>query len=397
MAAAARIAGGQLPRLLYAGDVAVEASFAGSALLYRLLQHYPVERLRIIESNLWPAQTSRQLPGVVYQRLQIGGTRLLATRFHDLYSRWLLGRARGWHRHLPRLLDGFAPQAVLTVGHGYAWMAGAAFAERERLPLHLIVHDDWPRIVPRGLRARVDAQFARVYRQAASRLCVSPFMVEEYERRYEVRGTVMLPQRSATELDFAGAAPRLQDEHRLVFAFAGTINSPGTAAVLRMLATVLASCGAELWIFGPLSTAAAAVSGLDLPNVRLKGLLAPAELSHQLRDAADVLFVPMSFAESDQPNIRINFPSKLADYTAVGLPILICGPEDCSAVRWATANPGVAETITVERRAELQAAVDRLCGDRQLRLRLAETAQQVGRRDFAATAAEEIFHDALMA
>ena len=49
---------GPLPRLLYLGDVPVEASYHGSALIYRLLQHYPVDRLMIIESNLFRPGTS---------------------------------------------------------------------------------------------------------------------------------------------------------------------------------------------------------------------------------------------------------------------------------------------------------------------------------------------------
>ena len=42
----------ELPRLLYLGDVPVEASYHGSALLYRLLQAYPAERLTIIEAGI---------------------------------------------------------------------------------------------------------------------------------------------------------------------------------------------------------------------------------------------------------------------------------------------------------------------------------------------------------
>ena len=78
------------PRLLYLGDVPVESSYHGSALLYRLLQGYPADRLRIVEGNLFPARTDRRLPGVSHHTLQVGSSRALNTRFHDSYSRWLL-------------------------------------------------------------------------------------------------------------------------------------------------------------------------------------------------------------------------------------------------------------------------------------------------------------------
>jgi hypothetical protein len=38
-----------LPKILYMSDVPVELSSAGATLLYRLLQHYPKEKLLIIQ------------------------------------------------------------------------------------------------------------------------------------------------------------------------------------------------------------------------------------------------------------------------------------------------------------------------------------------------------------
>ena len=61
-----------LPRLLYIGDVPVESSYHGSALLFRLLQGWPSERLRVIEANLLRSLPERRLPGIQYEELQVG-------------------------------------------------------------------------------------------------------------------------------------------------------------------------------------------------------------------------------------------------------------------------------------------------------------------------------------
>src|SRR4051812_48302616 len=45
-----RLSSVMLPRLLYVGDVPVEASYHGSALLHRLLSDYPHEKLTVIET-----------------------------------------------------------------------------------------------------------------------------------------------------------------------------------------------------------------------------------------------------------------------------------------------------------------------------------------------------------
>jgi len=385
-----------LPRLLYLGDVPVESSYHGSALLYRLLQRYPAERLAIVEGNLFPARTDRRLPSVAHSTLPVGRSRLLNTRFHDLYSRWLLMGARRRASIIGGLIGDFSPEAVLTVGHGYSWLTAAQFAADAKLPLHLIVHDDWPRIVAPSLRPSVDRAFGAVYRQAASRLCASPFMCEDYGRRYGRAATMLLPYRAADAPAFSGVAERLQRSNGApVFAFAGTINSPGYAKLLRALAAGLSKHNGEVLIFGPITREAATAAGLDLPNIRLGGLLKAAELLLRLRADADVLFVPMSFSIEDRDNMRMGFPSKLTDYTAVGLPLLIQGPPECSAVTWAHRHPGIAEVVASDGASDLEPAIARLAGDGAHRVALARAAQDVGNREFSAATADAIFQSAL--
>jgi hypothetical protein len=65
----------------------------------------------------------------------------------------------------------------------------------------------------------------------------------------------------------------------------------------------------------------------------------------KLRDNVDVLFSPASFLDEDRSNMEVLFPSKLAHYTAAGLPILVMGPPYASSVLWAREYPGVAEVI----------------------------------------------------
>ena len=136
-----------LPRLLYVGDVPVEASYHGSALLYRLFQGYPAARLQIAEGNLLPPRTTRRLPDVRHTTFAVGRQRLLNTRFHDWYSRWLTARAAGRAGRVRALLGGFSPEAIVTVGHGYSWVTAARLARELEVPLHFVIHDDWPRVV----------------------------------------------------------------------------------------------------------------------------------------------------------------------------------------------------------------------------------------------------------
>ena len=388
-----------LPRLLYLGDVPVESSYHGSALLYRLLQNYPRDDLLITEGNLFVSRSERRLPGVRYTRFRVGNSRLLHTRVSNYYSSWLTFTAASRLRRAMALLNGFEPDAVLTVAHGYSWITAARLALTYGVPLHLICHDDWPRLA-HGVdfaKNRLDAIFGEIYKQAASRFCVSPFMRDTYRVRYGSEGTVLYPSRAGDCPLFDAPPERLKrNNHPFTVAFGGTINSPGYMRALRTLRTALEVLSGRLLIFGPLTADAAKQNDLAGPNIVLCGLVTARELMARFREEVDVLYVPMSFDSEDRANMEAGFPSKLTDYTAVGLPLLIHGPTYCSAVRWARGNCGVAEVVTDENPKTITSAVCRLAESLTHRFELGRQALNVGKRYFAHEVAQRGFHQALI-
>src|SRR6185503_13726738 len=79
--------GPPLQKLLYVGDVPVEESYHGSALLHRLLSDYPTDRLTVIETAT-ESQVHRRLKNVNYISRPIGKQRWLNTRFHPYAVAW---------------------------------------------------------------------------------------------------------------------------------------------------------------------------------------------------------------------------------------------------------------------------------------------------------------------
>lgn len=389
----------RLPRLLYIGDVPVEPTVYGSALLYRLLLGYPKERLLILEGNLWRSSPIRRLPSVRYESLQIGISRLINSRLTCAYGSWLLKTAETKWKSIDRLLNGFKPDAVLTVTHGFTWLTASAFAEKYSLPLHLILHDEWVEDlrVANCLRPRMDKMFGHYYKTAVSRLCVSPYMADHYKKRYGMAGQILYPSRAQDAPCFDSPPSRLLGSRpNPVFAYGGTINFSGYPSVLRRVAEVLALVGGKLLIFGPTDRERAKAIGLDLPNIIYRGMVTSEKMIHSFREEADVLILPMSFESRDTSNMMISFPSKLTDYTASGVPILICGPHYCSAVRWARENPGVAAVVDVEDTSELTAVIKNLCNNPSLRCQLGARAMETSKAYFSPEAASEMFHGALV-
>jgi hypothetical protein len=392
----ARQPASELPRLLYIGDVPVEVLPGGPVVLYRLLQRYPRERLCIVEAGPWLSAAERRLPGVRYEDCRLPLSRLVRTRFAIQYWSLVLMLARLRAPHFKRLAREFQPDAIVSVAQGVSCITAASLAEAIGVPFHLICHDEWhvrPLLCNAACRERI---FGRLYRAAASRLCVSPLMAEEYERRYQARGVVLYPSRAADALVFDVPSPRLaRTSGELVCAFAGTM-SLEYAAALKLLAECLLAVAGRLLIFSPMNAEQAKSAGLSAPNIELAGLLPSSRLLIEtLRERADVLYVPMAFSADYRANTEISFPSKLTDYTAVGLPLLIYGPKYCSAVRWAEANTPVAEVVTAEGGVELSRAVGRLASDPAYRTQLARAALAAGERYFSYEAAYAVFSAAL--
>ena len=382
-------------KLLYVGDVPVEASYHGSALLHRLLSDYPPDHLTVLETGR-QSEPERRLQRVKYISYPIGKQRLLNTRLHPYLTAWYSKTGARIGPRILQSLNRFGFENVLTVVHGFGWLTAASIARERKVPLHLLVHDDWPRVadVAPVFRKWLDERFASVYREASSCLCVSPAMSRAYEKRYGKPASVIYPSRAQGCFDFDGPPARLsRDNKPFTIAFAGTINSPGYVQALKSLQQALKHVDGQLQIFGPLTSAEARRINLDDPNTEVCGFSSWSDLLLLLRTEADALFVPMSFDADDRVNMEMAFPSKLADYTATGLPLVIYGPGYCSAVAWARENPDVAEIAETED--QLSNAIQRLANDPNHRVRLGDRALAAGRKYFTHESARESLHRAL--
>jgi hypothetical protein len=90
----------------------------------------------------------------------------------------------------------------------------------------------------------------------------------------------------------------------------------------------------------------------------------------------------MSFHPLERESMEYGFPSKLTDFTATGLPLLVYGPPYCSAVRWARQNAGVAAVVDDEGERGLNSALEAIQADEEYRRALASTSLAKGAEFF---------------
>lgn len=389
-------ASSSLPRLAYVGEVPVRNISAGPALLYRLLETYPPDRLLIAESSENAPQPDHELP-VQRERFHLLNRRIMRTRFARAYGAWVFRRAPVHGRRLAARLHRFQPEAVLSVAHGFGWLAAAAAARTLQIPLHLIVHDHWRSYlsIPPRLNAAADRVFAATYRGAASRLPVSPEMEALYRERYGAAGVVVYPSRSAHAVALASPPLRPPQPGAFVFAYAGSAPSAGQRRTLADFANATAGLGVRLRIYQALKLEELRAVGLRTDNVDIVPFRPVDALHRDLIASADAMYLPMSFAPEDRENVELCFPSKLTDYTVAGLPILVRSPAYGTAAHWAETYPQAAALITTESAADLTAGVRLVIEDIPYRHALAHGALAIGHRLFSQASVFAAFCNAI--
>jgi len=160
------------------------------------------------------------------------------------------------------------------------------------------------------------------------------------------------------------------------------IHHAATADALAAVADVLRPLGGCLQIYSPDSADTLRQLALKKPNIYHQGFLAFAgAMGEKVARTADALIITASFEERNRRDVSTLFPSKMADYTAIGLPILIWGPVYSSAARWAMENPGAAVLVTSNEADALREAFLKL-GDAKYVASIAAAGMAAGSRDF---------------
>lgn len=386
-----RPAADQLPRLLYIGDVPVADTVAGGSLLFRLLQFYPPERLAIV-CAVTPGMP--KLPGVAYHDWGDAFPRLLRSRLAEGYC---LLRALRYYmvpRPIARIANAFQPGAILTVSHVGGWLCAWQLAVNLGIPFHLIAHDDgaYAERFPPWSRQWAERKFAEAYRAARSRFCISDGMREGYTARYGVPGSVMYPIRDTGDAAGLAVAPRVsRPVSALTFAYAGSIDGGvGLLEQIRAFAREAAARGHRLVVYSPQYATLRALPAAESLGIEAREPVSPSELLTRLRDEADCLLLPQLFGERVRDLAAMAFPSKWADYSASGLPVLVWAPPGSSSERFVRSHPECAELVTGRDPAALGSAIERLEAPSH-RSQLAGALLRVGRESFSPEAAWQQF------
>ena len=395
MADSRRVSGAAaLPRLLYIGDVSVADTMAGEALLFRLLQFYPPEKLAVV-CGVRPEIP--RLAGVTYHHYGPMFPRLLYSRLAEEYILWRAWRYYEVPPSISHVATLFKPDAILTISHVSGWLAAWQLAGTRRIPLHMIAHDDFVYATrfPAWSRAWAERRFGEAYRAAQSRFCISDTMEEIYRARFGAAGSVIYPTFKSTG-ETLDVAPQVGTPRpSLVFGYGGSVNSRAEIEQLVTFARVASQRGHRLVAFTPQHALVSEMARAQGVAIDARAPVHSDDMKAYFRREADCLLLPQSMDPAQLPWVSTAFPSKWADYSRLGLPVLVWAPLSSSSARFVAAHPDCAELVTAADPAAIQRGIARLEHDASRRRSLAAALLRVGAEAFSPEAAWLRFRDAL--
>lgn len=370
-----------LPKLLLISDIPVALNGRGnSEALLRLFEHYSSGRLHVVQTRGELPTIERRMICAGYHNWSVPWDRLLRTRVSK--SANILKAAH--HRFFSRMSEDaardLAPDAIVTLVHGNGWVLARRVAEALQIPLHLIVHDgpehfhlNYPLI-----GSWLSREFTQACRQASSRWSICTALDQHITQRTFVPGYVLPPMRAKEDQRLKSDALSSGSQDGVYF---GGLSSVSITAMMNDLSGILGRFDANLHVFGGVSPDVVASTEWKNRKFRYHGPFDDRSLffDHCRRNYG-FMYLPFSFSDG---STSLSFPSKLIDYTLVGLPILVQAPRSSPIGVWCAENPNAALFVGEPGVDSLMSPVHDIVTGGDLRIHFAHGAFSAGERDFA--------------
>jgi hypothetical protein len=279
---------------------------------------------------------------VPYPFLRFGAPRLLKRMQRTRFYRWA-----SLYQHLVagcfvpdevwQAARAFQPDLVFTIAGSWNWTARLAqrIARRLRVPLVASFNDwfDFGLVMPPYFRRSIERAFRKIYRDCDLAFCTSEGMLEALGPHPNAH--ILYPIGSNMPETRHEFVPFSNSENPATVFFAGSL-SAWYGPMLEQLVRANSDSQLRFKIFGS-HTHANWSRDFDIA-ARATGMFRGQVPFDQLRTharQADLLLLPMGFGDDCAQIERTSFKTKFLDYLTFQKPIVVWGPEYCSAIRFA--------------------------------------------------------------
>jgi hypothetical protein len=320
-------------RVLYLSYTPPVPSWGGAMSFYRhFVEHSDFDLFVATDS----ADVQRYEVPYPYQRFNAPHwlDRMMRTRLHrwiSIYQHLIAGYFVP--RQLWKAARIFKPDLVFTIAGSWNWTARVAqrVARQLRVPLVASFNDwfDFGVTMPPYFQGLIEAAFRKCYRDCDLAFCTSEGMLEALGPHPNAHvlyptGGSMLDNKPEFVPFTPGGSPAT------VF-FAGTL-SAWYGPMLERLVQASSDSDLRFEIFGSNASWSRDFDSAARKAAVYRGQIAFDQLKTYAQEA-DFLLLPMGFGNECAQIERTSFKTKFLDYLTFQKPIIIWGPEYCSAVR----------------------------------------------------------------
>jgi len=362
-------------------SVRPEPSSAGQVILHRHLTDIPS-----LECEVYGLEPEVVTTSTVIRRIMGRLTQTRAQRFAQDFWAWRDGR---WlDALLPTSVSDPTCSVVLTVAQGDACGAAQRFAQKHRLPLVTFFHDWWPDMaaVHRPFQRYLEMRFRDLYQQSQLALCVSEGMRVELSSHPNAQVLYPIPSKGTQLSERAKITDTLK-----VLCF-GNLKEYGP-----MVANALQEFKGHSKIRMETRGTNPNWSEKFLDEMKQAGLwheFAPADVLRNWMESADAFLIPMVFDPKKRRRMETSFPSKMLEMAQMGKPLVIWGPEYCSAVQWAR-RADRALCVTDPDPKVLREELEKLVSSPEEQQRLSIASRDAAAGEFSAERIQSQFMEAL--
>ena len=264
---------------------------------------------------------------------RIGHTRLF--RWAHSYKHLVAGRFIP--RSVMEAAEKFKPDLVFTIAGSWNWTAMMAQNLSKKLGVPLVgSFNDWfdfNIIQHPCLHSVLEKKFRAFYRSCDLALCTCEGMQQALGPHPNAH--ILYPIGARTEQAEMMETRDPDDKSRFVVAFAGNLSNWYGQMLQRLIETAIKKqAPVDFRIYGGNQSWSTDFDRALRERNIFRGQLPFAQLQGELA-RADALLLPMGFGTECEQIERTSFKTKFLDYLAIQKPIIVWGPEYCSAVRFA--------------------------------------------------------------
>ena len=312
--------------MIFISSVRPEPSSAGQIILYRHFCNRPEFDLEVYGFEPTKLSFRMLLRRGLGKIAQFGGI------FETLVNcAWVLWKGRWMDKDLPVKVERDQKTIVGTVAHGDGFYAAQRFAKKHHLPLVVFFQDWWPDMagVPKPFVKLLDKHFLSLAKSCNLGICVCEGMKRALGGGANLEVLLPIPAEMGPHTLSVSNTTRSGKFKILYF---GNLDLYGSM-ILGALREFKDHPTIQLQVRG---------SNPNWPDdakreMRDAGLwldFAPRSELDDWLQSADAFLIPMVFKEKYRRRMETSFPSKLIEFAQFGKPLVVWGPEYCSAVQW---------------------------------------------------------------